>query len=101
MKIRNLITTGLILAGFATMAQAQSYYGGGYAPGPISRDLRQQSAMSARVEADRRAVEHDRWEVNHSPRFVARGEYRDFRFDRERLEHERRELNRLRYQNRY
>ena len=34
MKIRNLMTLGLMVAGFATMAQAQSYYGGGYnAPG--------------------------------------------------------------------
>ena len=72
MKIRNLITTGLMVAGFATMAQAQSYYGGGYTPGPVGRDLHQRSASIARVEADRRAVEHERWEMNHSRGFVAR-----------------------------
>jgi len=97
MKIRNLITTGLMVAGFATMAQAQSYYGGGYTPGPVGRDLHQRSVSIARVEADRRAVEHERWEMNHSRGFAARREALELRAARERLECDRRELNRRGY----
>ena len=103
MKIRNLMTIGLIVAGFATMAQAQSYYGGGYNPTPagryvteqrrdIGRDLRVREDLIRRIEADRRAVDHERWELRNSRGFAAGHEYRELRAAEERLECDRREL---------
>ena len=107
MKIRNLMTIGLMVAGFATMAQAQSYYGGGYnAPGryaagreqrfderrDIGRDLRVRENLMRRIEADRRAVEHERWELRNSPWFAAGHEYRELHAAQERLENDYREL---------
>ena len=112
MKIRNLATIGLMVAGFAAMAQAQSYYGGGYnAPGryseqrfdqrrfderrDIGRDLRVREDLARRIEADRRAVEHERWELNHSPWFAAGRESRELRAAEERLERDMREMRAL------
>jgi hypothetical protein len=112
MKIRNLMTIGLMVAGFATMAQAQSYYGGGYSPAgryaeqrfdnqrfnerrDIGRDLRQRNALLARVEADRQAVNHERYELNHSYGFAAGRESRELRAARERLDCDMRDLRAL------
>ena len=106
MKIRNLMTIGLIVAGFATMAQAQSYYGGGSYNTPgryaaehrfderrdIGRDLRVREDLNRRIEADRRAVEHERWELRNAPGFAAGHEYRELRAAQERLENDYREL---------
>lgn len=106
MKIRNLMTIGLMVAGFATMAQAQSYYGGGYAPGryaereqrfyerrDIGRDLRVREDLVRRIEADRRAVEHERWELRNAPRFAEGHEFRELRGAEERLESDVRQLH--------
>ena len=109
MKIRNLMTIGLMVAGFATMANAQSYYGGGYYnPNPagryvdehndrrdIGRDLRVREDLYRRIEADRRAVEHERWELRNSRGFAAGHEYRELRAAQERLEWDMRELRSL------
>ena len=107
MKIRNLMTIGLMVAGFATMAQAQSYYGGGYSPAgryaeqrfderrDIGRDLHQRNALVARVEADRQAVNHERWELNHSYGYAAGHESRELRAAQERLDCDTRELRAL------
>ena len=97
MKLRNLMTVGLLMAGFGAAAQAQSYYGGGYnQPGryaeqryerqEIGRDLRQREALERRVEFDRRAVEHERWELRRSPWFAEGHEWRELRAAQERLE---------------
>ena len=109
MNIRNLMTISLMAAGFATMAQAQSYYGGGYnnAPAPrfvnenherrdIGRDLRVREELVWRIEADRRAVEHERWELRNSSGFATGHEYRELRAAEERLECDVRELRALR-----
>ena len=109
MKIRNVMTIGLMVAGFATMAQAQSYYGRGYdAPGryaereqrfderrDIGRDLRVREDLIRRIEADRRAVEHERWELRNSRGFAASHEFRELRAAQERLERDYRELRAL------
>jgi len=106
MKIRNLMTIGLMMAGLAAMAQAQSYYGGGYyAPGryaerdrrfgerrEIGRDLRVREDLVRRIETDRRAVEHERWEARNSPWFAAGHEYRELRAAQDRLDNDIREL---------
>ena len=109
MNIRNLMTIGLMAVGFATMAQAQSYYGGGYYnPTPagryveeryerrdIGRDLRVREDLYRRIEADRRAVEHERWELRNSPGYLAGHEYRELREAEERLGRDIRELRAL------
>ena len=103
MKIRNLMTIGLMVAGFATMAQAQTYYGGGYNSGggerferrDIGRDLRVREDLERRIEADRRAVDRERWEARRAPGFVAGHEYRELRQAQERLECDLRELRAL------
>ena len=115
MKIRNLMTIGLMAAGIAAMAQAQTYRDGGYnnpAPGryavepryderrfderrDIGRDLRVRENLLRRIEADRRAVEHERWELRDSPYFAAGHEYRELRAAEERLEGDVRELRTL------
>lgn len=112
MKIQNLIAIGL-MAAFATMAQAQSYYGGGYnAPAglrenryssereerfderrDIGRDLRVRENLMRRIEADRRAVEHERWELRNASWYSAGHEFRELCAAQERLERDYRELH--------
>ena len=104
MKIRNLLTIGLMVAGFATMAQAQNYYGSVYnAPGryveqrderrDIGRDLRVREDLNRRIEADRRAVEHERWELRHSYGYVAAHESRELQAAQFRLDNDYRALH--------
>ena len=108
MKIRTLMTIGLMAAGFATIAQAQALYGGSPAPGAryidqraerrdIGRDLRVREHLLRRIEADRRAVERERWELRHSSGFAAGHEYRELRAAEDRLARDYRELRALNY----
>jgi hypothetical protein len=73
MKLRNLISVGLMATGLAVTAQAQGLY-------------RERNEMVRRVEADRRAVEHERREA----RFYR--DRRDLRIAQERLERDARAL---------
>jgi hypothetical protein len=77
------MTIGLMVAGFSTAAQAQSYYG---APG--GRDL------VRRVAVDRRVVERERVDLRYANRFNAGYEVRDLRAARERLACDRQALRR-------
>ncbi len=103
MKIRNLMTMGLLVAGCAAMAQAQNY---GYSVPAhryaetrfderrdIGRDLRVRENLLRRIEADRRAVEHERRELRYASWYNAGHESRELRAAQERLDCDYRELN--------
>jgi hypothetical protein len=89
MTIRNLIRVGLLGAILAASAGAQSYD----ERRDINRDLRRRDELVRIVEADRRAVEHERAELCHSNFFSAGHERRELRRAEERLD---RDLNALR-----
>jgi hypothetical protein len=88
MKFRNLISVGLLATGLAMTAQAQGLYRGG------DNNMRERAELTRRVEADRRAAEHERQELRR---------LRDFRESRElRAAQERRDRdNRALYGNRF
>ena len=88
MKSRNLLAIGLAMAGFATMAQAQTYYNGNY----VGRDLRMRDNLVRRVEADRRQVERERIDLRYANRYNAGREFRELNAAHARLECDRREL---------
>ena len=89
MKIRNLMTIGLLVAGCATMAQAQDFYG---QRRDVGRDLRVREDICRRIEADRRAVEHERAELRYSGPYRAGHEWRELQAARERLNYDERSL---------
>jgi hypothetical protein len=84
MKLRNLMTIGLMVAGLSTAAQAQTYYG---APG-VRGDL------ARRVAIDRRVVERERVDLRYANRFNVGPEVRGLRASEARLACDRRALRR-------
>jgi hypothetical protein len=106
MKFQKLMHIGL-LAGVmftasAAVAQAQTYNGNGYNNEPRAEygrdgrgDFRRREALERRVEADRRAVEHERRELNRSGWYNAGHERRELSAAERRLERDTAELRAL------
>ena len=74
MKLRNLISVGLMATGLAVTAQAEGLYRGG---GEMRDRGGDQFELRHRIEADRQAVEHERWEFRRTGSFRERQELRE------------------------
>jgi hypothetical protein len=95
MKIRNLMTIGMLVAGCATLGQAQTVYGPGHNdPRFTGRDLGMRGEAVRRVEADRRQVEHERVDLRYANRYVAARDSRELRAAEARLQCDRLALER-------
>lgn len=95
MKLNKLMTVGLMVAGLAALAQGENYYGprtANYERRDVSRDLRERNELLNRIDADRRAVEHERMEARASG-WRSGHELRELRAAQARLDADLRQLD--------
>ena len=95
MKIRNLIQVGLLGAALAAAQPQYPQYDNRAEHHDVQKDMRHRDELARRVEADRRAVDHERDELRHSKWFAAGQESRELRKAEDRLNRDSAELRAL------